>query len=61
MAAVKQTGKLDEYKFAGAQLMLSDIAVVEAQFNDGSKRLVHLAKDERGAWKLFWNNQTGIE
>lgn len=52
---------LDSYKFYGVQLTMANVAVVRAEFSDGQTRTIHLAKDQRNVWKLFWNPQDGIE
>lgn len=46
---------LDEWKAYSTQQRLTGVATVNVELGNGSKKTLHLATDDTGAWRLFYN------
>ncbi len=58
LATATEEAHLDEYKFYSTQGLMKDVAVVNIELSGGLKKTIHLAKDDQGYWRLFWDVYT---
>lgn len=50
----------DLWKFYGCMCQFDNARAVQVKLSDGTERVVHVAQDAHGHWRLFWDPDQGL-
>jgi len=61
LVKAEKTAPLDEYKFYITGVMQANVPAVNVELSDGTRKTVHPFADDKGQYRLFWDQANGLE